>query len=48
VPASKNQGAPFQSGPMTIQLDGPATTALLEGKVVEFATVQTHRGIYNP
>jgi TP901 family phage tail tape measure protein len=48
VPASKNQGAPYQSGPMTIQLDGPATTALLEGKVVEFATVQTHRWDYNP
>jgi SLT domain-containing protein len=53
VPASRNQGAPFQGGgPVTLQLDGPATKALLQGHAVEvvadgFATLRS-RMITNP
>jgi hypothetical protein len=34
VPASQNQGTPWQSGTVTCQLDGPATVGLLEGRAV--------------
>jgi len=51
VPADKNQGAPYTGGgPLVIQLDGPATVDLLEGRAVrvvnDFGERQYRQKVY--
>ncbi|MGZ4617181.1 MAG: phage tail tape measure protein [Frankiaceae bacterium] len=53
IPASRNQGAPYQDRPMhvTLQLDGAAVTDLLEGRAVQvvtdYADAAYNRGQYS-
>lgn len=43
---SVSAGSGGQQQPIVLQLDGDATTALLDGRIVHFATAQANRGRY--